>query len=81
MLTAQTIRKNITIYIDGDVTDKQRVLDLSKDWTEKQESFFRKMLKQGGEFKVNGVPFKVELNEEVVNSKGEKDPGVIVFPE
>mgnify|MGYP000421351352 CR=1 FL=1 len=33
----------------------------SEDWNEIQENLFRKMLKQGGTFKVAGIKYKIEI--------------------
>ena len=58
-LTPQSIRKTVSIYINGELVEKQTVLDLSKDWNEAQINFFKKMIKQGGSFKINGNPFEI----------------------
>ena len=74
-LKKQTIRSNHKIFIDGSETpsDKEEIISLSEDWTEMQENFFRKMLKQGGTFKVKGVRFKVILDERNdLDSKGNR---------
>jgi len=39
------------------------------------------MIKQGGSFKINGNSFETKPPEPLLNSKGEKDPGIIVYPE
>ena len=80
MLKPQSIRKGITIFLNGKETIKQEIIDLSIDWSDSQTNFFKKLLKQGGETKINGNRIKVIPQETVVNSKGEKDGGVIVIP-
>ena len=80
MLKPQSIRKGVTILLNGKETIKQEIIDLSVDWTESQTNFFKKLLKQGGETKINNNRFKIIPQEAIVNSKGEKDPGVIVIP-
>ncbi len=40
-LTPQSIRKTVSIYINGELVEKQTVLDLSKDWSEAQINFFK----------------------------------------
>ena len=79
-LKPQSIRKNVYIYINGDLVEKQKVLDLSENWSEKQISFFKKMLKQGGKFKLDSLHYKIILKEQVRRSDGEKDKGVITIP-
>jgi hypothetical protein len=80
-LTPQSIRKTVTIYLNGELVEKQIVLELSKDWSEAQINFFKKMIKQGGSFKINGNSFETKLPEPQLTSRGEKDTGVIVYPE
>lgn len=80
-LKGQAIRKGVDIYLNGKLIEKQVVLDLSETWTESQENFFRKMIKQGGSFKINGNSFETKPPEPLLTSKGEKDSGIIVYPE
>ena len=80
-LKGQSIRKGVDIYLNGKLVEKQVILDLSENWTESQENFFRKMIKQGGSFKINGNSFETKPPEPLLTSKGEKDSGVIVYPE
>jgi hypothetical protein len=79
-LTSQAIRKGIIIKFNNKEVTKQEVLDFSKDWDEKQESFFRKMLKMGGEFSMKGVDISIRVEEQLYNSKGLKDQGIITVP-
>jgi len=80
-LNPQSIRKTVSIYLNGELVEKQIVLDLSKDWSEAQINFFKKMIKQGGSFKINGNSFETKPPEPMLTSKGEKDQGIIVYPE
>jgi hypothetical protein len=80
-LTPQSIRKTVSIYLNGELVEKQIVLELSKDWSEAQINFFKKMIKQGGSFKINGNSFETKPPEPQLTSRGEKDTGVIVYPE
>jgi hypothetical protein len=80
-LTPQSIRKTVSIYVNGELVEKQTVLDLSNDWSESQINFFKKMIKQGGSFKINGNSFEIKPAEPLLTSKGEKDQGIIVYPE
>ena len=79
-LKGQSIRNGVTILINGKVADKKEVLELSTAWTTNQENLFKKALKQGGEITINKVHFKVIAQEAILNSKGEKDPGIIQVP-
>ena len=74
MLNKQSIRGNKKIYIDKKrVEDKDLIINLSKEWSEKQEIFFRKMLQQGGEFTLKGVDYLILVPDPLRNSKGELD--------
>jgi hypothetical protein len=77
-LTPQSIRKGTTITFDGRIVEKQEILDASKSWDMNQETLFRKMLKQGGKFRINGVVIDTKPTETMLTSRGEKDGGVIV---
>ena len=80
MLKPQSIRKGVIVHVNGKQVEKQEIIDLSIDWSDSQTNFFKKLLKQGGETKINSNRIKVIPQEAIVNSKGEKDGGVIVIP-
>jgi hypothetical protein len=72
MLTKQAIRSTQKIYIDKNlIEDKDVIINLSKDWSENQEIFFRKMLQQGGEFTLKGIDYRVIAPDPIRNSLGE----------
>ena len=71
MITKQAIRRGVTILCNGEKLSKDEVIDLGKNWTEKEENFFRKMLKQGGRFVFQGNKFEISVPENLYNSKGE----------
>jgi hypothetical protein len=75
MISPQSIRKGITIKFDGIIVDKQTVLKASEEWKESHETLFKKLLKQGGSFKINGVVVSIMPEEKTFNSKGETDGG------
>ena len=79
-LKGQSIRNGVTILMNGKVAQKQEVIELSATWTPGQENLFKKALKQGGELTIKGVHFKIIAQEVILNSKGEKDPGIIQVP-
>ena len=79
-LSAQSIRKDTTIIVDGQRIPKDELIEISRDWTDIQENFFRKMLHQGGEFKLKGVSYYIKPTEAVLTSRGEKDCGIITIP-
>jgi hypothetical protein len=80
-LKKQSIRKHMTIYVNGSIIPKEELILISESWNEKQESFFRKMLKQGGSFKLNGVKYEINLERDSkTRSDGTKDSGIIIIP-
>ena len=79
-LKPQSIRKGVKITLNNKEVEKQEIINLSSTWTEKQVNFFKKLLQQGGTTKINGNSFNVTPQEKIVNSTGEKEPGIIVVP-
>ena len=79
-LTPQSIRSNVQIKLNGEYVKKEEVINLSLGWNEKQLSYFRKMVQQGGNVKINGDLFEITINENILNSRGEKDGGIITIP-
>jgi hypothetical protein len=80
-LSKQSIRKHMTIHVNGSIIPKEELILISESWNEKQESFFRKMLKQGGSFKLNGVKYEINLERDSkTRSDGTKDSGIIIIP-
>jgi hypothetical protein len=80
-LKKQSIRKNQLITVEGKPISKEEIITRSEKWSEIQENFFRKMLKQGGTFKVAGIKYKVELIERSdLDSNGNKPITVPPLP-
>tara|TARA_R110000765_G_scaffold396700_1_gene490693 strand:+ start:580 stop:843 length:264 start_codon:yes stop_codon:yes gene_type:complete len=80
-LKKQTIRSNQLVTVEGEIISKDKLISRSKEWSEIQEKFFRKMLKQGGSFKVAGIRYKVELKERSdLDSNGDKPVTVPPLP-
>ena len=74
-------RKNQRITVNGKSVSKEELITRSEDWSEIQENFFRKMLKQGGSFKVAGVKYNVSLVERNdLDSNGNKPVKVPPLP-
>jgi hypothetical protein len=80
-LKKQSIRKGIRITANDSHVTKDELILISESWNERQENFFRKMLKQGGKFKINGVEYKIDIDRDSkMRSDGTKDVGIIVIP-
>ena len=72
MLSKQSIRKEHTIYLNDVLMTKEEIIEISRDFNEKEEKHFRKMLQQGGSLKIKGNKFKINKYEyKQRNSKGE----------
>ena len=61
MLSKQSIRGNVKISLDNEVLTKDQILEFNKEWSEKEELLFRRMLKQGGAIKIKGRKFEIEI--------------------
>jgi len=79
-LSTQSIRSNVLIQMNGEYVKKEVIITLSEGWNDNQLSYFRKMLQQGGNVKINGDLFEISINENILNSRGEKDGGIITIP-
>lgn len=79
-LSPQSIRNNVQIKLNGEYVRKEEVINLSLGWNEKQISYFKKMIQQGGALKINGDKFEITIQETIVNSRGDKDGGIITIP-
>ena len=76
MISPQSIRKGITIKFDNVVVDKPTIIKASEEWKENHEILFKKLLKQGGTFKINGILVDVKPVDKMVTSRGESDGGI-----
>ena len=80
-LSKQSIRQGVHVLVDGVHATKEELITLSETWTEKKEVFFRKMLQQGGNFRMDGKEFVVKIREHLqLRSDGNKDGGVVQIP-
>ena len=79
-LTKQSLRQGVHVMIDDVHATKEQLIEMSLEWSEKRENFFRKMLQQGGRFRFDGKDFEVKLRQKILNSKGEKDGGIVKIP-
>lgn len=75
-LKLASIVKTSKILVNDKPISREDVLKLSEEWTEKQVIFFKKIVRQGGTFRINGVKFDIKVGEKILNSLGQKDGGV-----
>jgi hypothetical protein len=70
-ISKQSIRTGVSIYQSGEKLNKDKVISMSEKWSDKDITFFKKMLKQGGRFSINGTKFYITIPEQIYNQKGE----------
>tara|TARA_R110001592_G_scaffold139616_1_gene359640 strand:+ start:572 stop:784 length:213 start_codon:yes stop_codon:yes gene_type:complete len=64
MLSKQSIRGTTQIYMNKKlITDKEVIIAESESWTEEETVFFKKMIRQGGNFSVGGRKYFIVPNE------------------
>ena len=72
-LKKQSIRSNAIILINGKPPTKDELIEISETWNENQETFFKKMLQQGGTFTLKVKQYKVLKTERTdLDSNGNK---------
>lgn len=72
MLSKQSIRKEHSIYLNGELLEKAEMLELSKEFNSVEEQRFRKMLQQGGTLTLKGNSYQIKkLGEKIRNSRGD----------
>jgi hypothetical protein len=80
-LKGQSIRNGVYITQEGKPVEKSTLIEASENWSEQQESFFKKMLKQGGKCKINGEVYEITLKERSdIDSKGNRPVNLPPIP-
>ena len=68
-LSPQSIRSNVFIQLNGEYVKKETIISLSESWNDKQISYFRKMVQQGGNVRINGDLFEIRSEERRVGKE------------
>lgn len=71
MLSKQSIRGNVQVLANGEPISKDELITMSEGWSEREENLFRKMIKQGGVFKIKDIRFKTIVPDVVRDNKGD----------
>lgn len=80
-LSKQSLRSGVHVLINGELASKEELITLSEGWTERKEVFFRKMLQQGGKFKMDDKSFEIKIRvADTLRSDGQVDSGVTQIP-
>ena len=77
MLSKQSLRSNVQVFLNDALATKDQLIKLSESWSENEEILFRKLLKQGGKFKIKGQHYKILVEEQILNSKGQVDSPIV----
>lgn len=75
-IAPQSIRKGTIVLFDSRIVEKPEILEASKTWIPQHEIMFKKLLKQGGTFRANGVVIRVIPPDQILTSRGERDGGI-----
>jgi len=83
MLSKQSIRKEHSIYLNGELLEKEEMIEISEEFTEIEEQHFRKMLQQGGKIRIQGNLYEIKKSEyKIRNSRGDYEkPTILKKPE
>ena len=76
-----SVTKTSTYTVDGEgVVTRERIVELSTDWTERDITLFKKIAKQGGTCRIKEVKYTVRPGEKITTSKGWADAGAAPMP-
>lgn len=71
-----SVTKTSTFTLDGEgIVTRERIVELSHDWTERDITLFKKIAKQGGSCKIKGKRYIVVPGQKITNSNGWADGG------
>jgi len=80
MIKLASVTKTSTIKADGEEIERKRVVELSHDWSERDITLFKKIVKQGGTVRIKGVKYEITPGEKITTSKGWADGGAPPIP-
>jgi hypothetical protein len=68
MLSKRSIKNGI--QLNGSLTTKEYIVELSKNWSEREINLFKKMTSQGGSFSIQGDKFTTQSHDVMLDSSG-----------
>ena len=75
-----SVTKTSSYSIDGEgIVTRERIVEMSHNWTERDTTLFKKIAKQGGTCTLQGVEYTVTPGERITTSKGWADGGTPVM--
>lgn len=75
-----SVTKTSSIRVNGELISRERVVQLSHDWSERDITLFKKIVKQGGTVRIKGVKYEITPGEKITTSKGWADAGAAPMP-
>ena len=71
-----SVTKTSSFTVDGEGrVSRERIVDLSYNWSEKDVILFKKIAKQGGICRIKGIKYTVVPGEKITNSQFQRDGG------
>ena len=74
-LKLASLTKTSIILVNGEVISREDIVKLSDDWNDSQITLFKKMVKQGGKFSINGNKFNIKPVDKITTTGGVRDGG------
>jgi hypothetical protein len=69
------VTKSTDITADGNDITREQVIKLSEDWSDNQQTIFKKIVKQGGRVTIKNVDFICTPLGKITNSQNQRDGG------
>ena len=70
-----SVTKTTSISVDTRKVERAEVVTLSHDWSERDITLFKKIVKQGGKVNIKGKKYICIPGEKVTNSQSQRDGG------
>ena len=76
-----SVTRTSSYTVDGEgIVTRERIVELSHNWTERDITLFKKIAKQGGVCKIQNIKYTVKPGEKITTSHGWADGGVPKIP-
>ena len=76
-----SVTKTSQYFVDEEgIVSRERIVELSHNWTERDITLFKKLAKQGGTCRIQGIKYTITPGERITTSKGWSDGGAAPMP-
>jgi hypothetical protein len=76
-----SVTKTSSYTVEGEgIVSRERIVELSHNWSEKDIILFKKIAKQGGVCRIKEIKYTVRPGEKITTSHGWADAGVGKMP-